>query len=172
MFRQPVDPLGDGLTAANAQGEEYLTDVLGILSGDGHRVGAVAVADHHEILGANDRAQLAELRRIFNARLTGHWMREGVTIVDPATTWIDAGVTLEPDVEIGPGTQLQGRTAIASGARIGPGCLLADTTVGANAAVTHSFCRSARIGAGARVGPFADLGPGSEVPGSEGAQST
>ena len=88
------------LTAANAQGEEYLTDVLGILGGDGHRVGALTVADHHEILGANDRAQLAELRRVFNARLTGHWMREGVTIIDPATTWIDVEVELEPDAVV------------------------------------------------------------------------
>src|SRR6185437_15741376 len=88
------------LTSANAQGEEYLTGVL-------------TVADHHEILGANDRAQLAELRRTFNARLTGHWMREGVTIIDPATTWIDVQVRLEPDTVVLPNTQLCGETRIA-----------------------------------------------------------
>jgi bifunctional UDP-N-acetylglucosamine pyrophosphorylase/glucosamine-1-phosphate N-acetyltransferase len=151
------------LTAANAQGEEYLTDVLGILSGDGHRVGALAVADHHEILGANDRAQLAELRRIFNARLTGHWMREGVTIVDPATTWIDVQVELEPDVVVHPNTQLCGETRIAGGAEVGPNCTLTGTLVGAGARVTNATADGAQIGDGASVGPYTYLRPGTRL---------
>jgi bifunctional UDP-N-acetylglucosamine pyrophosphorylase/glucosamine-1-phosphate N-acetyltransferase len=155
----------------NVKGEEYLTDVVAILHADGHRAGFVRAADPAEVEGVNDRVQLARARRLYNDRVLERWMLAGVTIVDPATTWIDADVTLERDVEIGPGSQLRGRTVIEAGALIGPGCLLADTTVAANAAVTHSVCVSARIGAGASVGPFADLGPGSEVPGSEGAQS-
>jgi bifunctional UDP-N-acetylglucosamine pyrophosphorylase / glucosamine-1-phosphate N-acetyltransferase len=152
----------------NAKGEEYLTDVVAILRADGHRAGVVRAADPTEVEGVNDRVQLAKVRRLYNDRVVDHWMRAGVTIVDPATTWIDADVALAADVEIGPGSQLQGATIIEAGARIGPGCLLADTTVAAGAAVTHSVCVSARIGPGARVGPFADLGPGCEVPGSEG----
>jgi bifunctional UDP-N-acetylglucosamine pyrophosphorylase/glucosamine-1-phosphate N-acetyltransferase len=148
------------LTRANAQGEEYLTDVLGILAGDGHRVGALTVADHHEILGANDRAQLAELRRIFNARLTAHWMREGVTIVDPATTWIDVQVRLEPDVVVQPNTQLCGATRIAGGAEVGPNCTLTATVVGAGARVTNATTEGAIIGEAATVGPYTYLRPG------------
>lgn len=151
------------LTAANAQGEEYLTDVLGILGADGHRVGALPVADHHEILGANDRAQLAELRRVFNARLTGHWMREGVTIIDPATTWIDVQVELEPDVVVHPNTQLCGETRIASGAEIGPNCTLTRTVVGAGARVTNSTTDGAEIGEDATVGPYTFLRPGTRL---------
>ena len=154
----------------NAKGEEYLTDVLAILRADGHRAGFVRAGDPAEVQGVNDRVQLARARRLYNERVLRGWMLSGVTIVDPATTWIDAGVTLDGDVEIGPGTQLQGRTVVRVGAKIGPGCSLADTTVGPGAVVTHSVCVSARIGAGAVVGPFASLGPGSEVPASEGAQ--
>ena len=154
----------------NAKGEEYLTDVLAILRADWHRAGFLRAPDPAEVEGVNDRAQLARARRLYNDRVVRRWMLAGVTVVDPATTWIDADVTLEADVEIGPGTQLQGRTAIGRGARIGPGCLLADTTVAPGAAVTHSVCVSAAIGAGATVGPFAHLVPGTEVPGSEGAQ--
>lgn len=151
------------LTAANAQGEEYLTDVVGILGRDGHRVGALTVADHHEILGANDRAQLAELRRVFNAWLTGHWMREGVTIVDPATTWIDVQVELEPDVVIHPNTQLCGETRIATGAEVGPNCTLTDTVVGAGARVTNATTEGAQIGPEAMVGPYTYLRPGTQL---------
>ncbi|WP_312886730.1 bifunctional UDP-N-acetylglucosamine diphosphorylase/glucosamine-1-phosphate N-acetyltransferase GlmU [Actinocrinis puniceicyclus] len=151
------------LTTANAQGEEYLTDVLGILAGDGHRVGALTVADHHEILGANDRAQLAQLRRIFNARLTGHWMREGVTIVDPDTTWIDVQVALEPDVVLLPNTQLCGATRIAVGAEVGPNCTLTDTVVGSGARVTNATTEGAVIGEAATVGPYTYLRPGTRL---------
>jgi len=154
----------------NVKGEEYLTDVVAILRGDGRRAGLFRASDPAELAGVNDRVQLARARRVYNDRVLNRWMLAGVTIVDPATTWIDADVTLAADVEIGPGTQLEGRTIVEAGARIGPGCLLADTSVARNATVTHSVCVSARIGAGAVVGPFAHLGPGSDVPGSEGAQ--
>jgi bifunctional UDP-N-acetylglucosamine pyrophosphorylase / glucosamine-1-phosphate N-acetyltransferase len=145
--------------------------VVAILRADGHRAGFFRATDPTEVEGVNDRVQLAKARRLYNDRVLGHWMLAGVTIFDPATTWIDADVRLAADVEIGPGSQLQGRTTIEAGARIGPGCLLTDTVVAAGATVTHSVCVSARIGPGASVGPFADLGPGSEVPGNEGVQS-
>jgi bifunctional UDP-N-acetylglucosamine pyrophosphorylase / glucosamine-1-phosphate N-acetyltransferase len=147
----------------NAKGEEYLTDVVAILRAEGHRVASVLIADNSEVSGVNDRAQLAHARQILNSRLLGAWMRAGVTVVDPATTMIDAGVIIEPDAEIGPGTQLEGRTVIEAGAKVGPGCLLRDTAVGRGATVTYAVCESALIGPGAAVGPFIHLPPGSRV---------
>ena len=158
--------LGDAVKRVptdNAKGEEYLTDVIAILRAEGHHVASVTLEDPDEVLGVNDRAQLARARQIFNARLLSSWMGAGVTVVDPATTWIDTGVSLARDVEIGPGTQLEGRTAVAAGARVGPGAQLRDTTVGEGASVIQSVCREAEIGAGAVVGPFAYLPPGSRV---------
>jgi bifunctional UDP-N-acetylglucosamine pyrophosphorylase/glucosamine-1-phosphate N-acetyltransferase len=158
--------LGDAVKRVptdNAKGEEYLTDVVAILRAEGQHVASVTLADPDEVLGVNDQAQLARARHILNARLLGSWMGAGVTIVDPATTWIDTGVSLARDVEIGPGTQLEGRTAVGAGARVGPGSQLRDTAVGEGAIVIQSFCRGADIGAGAVVGPFAYLPPGSKV---------
>ncbi|HEX4830735.1 MAG TPA: bifunctional UDP-N-acetylglucosamine diphosphorylase/glucosamine-1-phosphate N-acetyltransferase GlmU [Trebonia sp.] len=143
----------------NSQGQEYLTDVLGILRGDGHPIGSVVAADPGEIQGVNDRVQLAAARRGLNDRLlTGH-MLGGATIFDPATTWVDVGVTIGPDAEIGPNTQLLGATAIAGGARVGPNCVLEDTAVGADAVILNTVSRQASIGAGATLGPNVYLRP-------------
>jgi bifunctional UDP-N-acetylglucosamine pyrophosphorylase/glucosamine-1-phosphate N-acetyltransferase len=151
------------VATSNAQGQEYLTDVVAIMRGDGHLAGAVLAVDPAEIQGVNDRVQLAQVRRAFNGRLLEAWMRAGVTIMDPASTWIDVGVTLAPDVEILPGTHLEGSTSIGPGARIGPGCLLRDTSVGPDATVTYAVCESAEIASGADVGPFARLRPGTLI---------
>jgi bifunctional UDP-N-acetylglucosamine pyrophosphorylase/glucosamine-1-phosphate N-acetyltransferase len=151
----------------NVKGEEYLTDAVGLLRSDGHPVASVQCTDPDEVLGVNDQAQLAWARRVLNERVLGGWMRAGVTIHDPGSTWIDVGVRLEPDTEIGPGTQLEGQTQIAARARIGPGCLLRDTTVAAGATVIQSVCESAVIGPGASVGPFAHLVPGTTLAGGE-----
>ena len=144
----------------NAKGEEYLTDVVSILRGDGYPVATAACEDAEEVLGVNDQAQLAWSRRVLNERLLGNWMRAGVTIIDPASTWIDVGVTLQPGAKIGPGTQLEGSTTIAAGAHIGPGCLLRDTAVEDGATVVNSVCESAVIASGVTVGPFAHLSGG------------
>src|SRR6201985_1994492 len=151
------------VATGNAQGQEYLTDVVGILRGDGHPAGTVLAADPAEIQGVNDRVQLAQARRICNDRLLEGWMRAGVTVVDPATTYLDVQVRLAPDVELGPGTHLEGATRIGAGARIGPGCVLRDTTVAADATVVYAVCDTAEIGAGADVGPFARLRPGTRI---------
>jgi bifunctional UDP-N-acetylglucosamine pyrophosphorylase / glucosamine-1-phosphate N-acetyltransferase len=144
----------------NSQGEEYLTDTLAILRAAGHRVGARVAADHREILGVNDRVQLAEARRVRNDRLLEAAMRAGVTVVDPATTWLDVQVSYEPDAVVHPNTQLQGATHVAAGAEVGPNCTLTDTVVGAGARVSNTTAQGARIGAGASVGPYAYLRPG------------
>ncbi|MEV7965455.1 bifunctional UDP-N-acetylglucosamine diphosphorylase/glucosamine-1-phosphate N-acetyltransferase GlmU [Sphaerisporangium sp. NPDC088356] len=148
------------VSTANSQGEEYLTDVLSILREDGHRVGAYVAGDHVEVEGVNDRVQLAFARTVLNTRILETHMRAGVTIVDPATTWADVEVTIAPDAVIQPGTQLHGRTAIASEAVVGPATTLTDTVVGAGAVVRNSVCEGAEIGDGASVGPFAYLRPG------------
>ncbi len=151
------------LPSANAQGQEYLTDVVGILRGDGHPVGTLVAADATEVEGVNDRVQLAQARRIYNNRLLEHWMRAGVTIIDPATTWLDVQVTLAQDVEIGPSTQLQGRTTVGTGAQVGPGVVLKDTVVGAGASVINAVCDQSEIGPEATVGPYTRLRPGSRL---------
>jgi len=148
------------VSSANAQGEEYLTDVLAILREDGHRVGAHIAADHVEVEGVNDRVQLAAARQVLNRRILERHMRDGVTVVDPASTWIDADVVLEPDVVIHPNTRLHGGTSVAEGAEIGPDSTLTDTVVGADAVVRNTVAQGARIGPRAQVGPFAYLRPG------------
>ncbi|GAA1985316.1 bifunctional UDP-N-acetylglucosamine diphosphorylase/glucosamine-1-phosphate N-acetyltransferase GlmU [Kitasatospora viridis] len=158
--------LGDALARIgtdNAQGEEYLTDTLEILRAAGHRVGAVVAEDHREILGINDRVQLAEARRLLNDRLLERAMRAGVTVVDPATTWIDVQVSYEQDVLLHPGTRLRGATFLAEGCEVGPDTTLTDTEVGAGATVASSTVERARIGAGATVGPYAYLRGGVEL---------
>ncbi len=141
----------------NSQGEEYLPDVLGILRDAGHRVGAERAADHGELAGVNNRVQLAVARRTLNDRLLEEAMLAGVTIVDPATTWLDVTVTYEPDAVVHPGTQLLGTTHLAAGAEVGPGSRLRDTSVGERAVVVHTVADNARIGAGANVGPYTYL---------------
>jgi bifunctional UDP-N-acetylglucosamine pyrophosphorylase/glucosamine-1-phosphate N-acetyltransferase len=151
------------LTTGNAKGEEYLTEALTILRDDGLDVGTVWCADFDEILGVNDQAQLARARRVLNDRLLGSWMGTGVTILDPASTWVDVGVVLEPGAQIGPATQLQGGTTVGAGARVGPGCLVRDSVIAAEATVIQSVCERAVVGPGATVGPYAHLTAGARV---------
>jgi bifunctional UDP-N-acetylglucosamine pyrophosphorylase/glucosamine-1-phosphate N-acetyltransferase len=148
------------ITTDNAQGEEYLTDVIRVLVATGAVVMSVAVADHLEVMGVNDRVQLAAARRAIRDRIVDHWMRAGVTIVDPATTWMGVRVTLEADVTIHQNTQLHGATHIARMAEVGPDCTLRNTLVGEGATVIKSHCTGAEIGPEANVGPFAYLRPG------------
>ncbi|MBO4256672.1 bifunctional UDP-N-acetylglucosamine diphosphorylase/glucosamine-1-phosphate N-acetyltransferase GlmU [Streptomyces griseorubiginosus] len=147
----------------NSQGEEYLTDVLGILREAGHRVGASVAGDHREIAGINNRVQLSEARRILNDRLLTRAMLDGVTVIDPATTWVDVTVTFERDAVVHPGTQLHGSTHIGEGAEVGPNCRLTDTRVGAGARVDNAVADSAEVGPEAKVGPYAYLRPGTRL---------
>jgi len=148
------------LRPQNAQGELYLTDLVGIARADGRRVGALTCDDPWLVEGVNDRVQLAALGAELNRRLVEHWMRAGVTVVDPATTWLDVEVRLAPDVHIEPGVQLRGRTVVGEGAVLGPDSTLADMEIGAGASVIRTHGRESKIGPGASVGPFAYLRPG------------
>jgi bifunctional UDP-N-acetylglucosamine pyrophosphorylase/glucosamine-1-phosphate N-acetyltransferase len=157
------------LDTDNAQGELYLTDIVGQAVAEGLPVGAHVLEDVWQTEGVNDRTQLARLGRELNRRLTEHWMREGVTIIDPDTTWIDSAVTLAPDVTLLPGTQLLGATAVESGATIGPDTTLRNVEVGADASVIRTHGADVIIGPGATVGPFSylrvgtDLGEGGKI---------
>jgi bifunctional N-acetylglucosamine-1-phosphate-uridyltransferase/glucosamine-1-phosphate-acetyltransferase GlmU-like protein len=111
----------------------------------------------------HDRVQLAAAHHAYNARLLEAHMRAGVTIVDPSTTWVDADVRLEPDVTLWPSVELRGKTTVGAGASIGPDVSLTDTTVGAGARLTRAVAVEARVGAGATVGPFAYLRPGTDL---------
>ena len=147
------------LSTDNAQGEEYLPDVIAILAADGHRVGALR-ADAAETAGVNDRVQLAAAHRAYNARLLAAHMRAGVTVVDPATTWVDAAVTIEADATLLPSVELHGATHVAAGAVIGPQTSLTDVTVGAGSRLDRVVGNQAGVGADVTVGPFAYLRPG------------
>ncbi|HET6949208.1 MAG TPA: sugar phosphate nucleotidyltransferase [Acidimicrobiales bacterium] len=164
VFRRGLlSPALRRITRDNVQGELYVTDVVEVLAAAGHPVVSVVADDAEETQGVNDRAQLAvaeaELRRRTNTR----WMLAGVSIVDPAGTYVDATVRLAPDVTLFPGTVLQGTTTVGTGSEIGPGTRLTDTRVGERARVTESVAHLAEIGDDAVVGPFAVLEPGARV---------
>jgi bifunctional UDP-N-acetylglucosamine pyrophosphorylase/glucosamine-1-phosphate N-acetyltransferase len=152
-----------GLSADNDQGEEYLTDVIGLLVRAGHRVGGHTAAAANETLGCNNRAELAALGARLRDRVNDGWMRAGVTLVDPATTWIDVTVAVGTDALVEPNTQLRGATTIGAGATVGPDTTLTDTTVGEGASVVRAHALGAVVGPEASVGPFAYLRPGTRL---------
>ncbi len=147
----------------NSKGEYYLTDMVQLARDAGLTVGAFPIDDVSQTEGANDRKQLAELGRVMNRRIVDRWMLEGVTVMDPATTWIDTDVTIAPDVTILPGVQLLGATVIGEDAVIGPDTTLKDCDVGTGARVVRTHGELAVIGADAVVGPFSYLRPGTEL---------
>lgn len=164
VFRADVLRAGlASLTADNAQGELYLTDVVRYARTAGGHVHPQVLEDHWQAEGINDRVQLAAMGREVHHRLCEKWMRSGVTIVDPATTWIQDSVSIEQDVTLLPGTHLEGATTIKAGATIGPDTTLVDVEVDEGATVVRSHCSLAVIGAGAVVGPYALLRPGTEL---------
>lgn len=144
----------------NSQGEMYLTDVIGLLRDAQETVAAEIAADTAATFGINDRVQLAEAGRVLNDRIVRRWQREGVTVVDPATTWIDDDAKLAPDVTLLPNTHISGATVVESGALIGPDTSLVDCEVGQDAVIRRTDATLAVIGAGANIGPFAYVRPG------------
>jgi bifunctional UDP-N-acetylglucosamine pyrophosphorylase/glucosamine-1-phosphate N-acetyltransferase len=147
----------------NAKGEYYLTDTVQLARESGLHVGAHVIDDVLQTEGVNDRAQLARIGAAMNERIVDRWMRDGVTVMDPATTWLDADVVLAPDVTILPGVQLLGATVVQEDAVVGPDTTLKDCEIGSGARVTRSHGELAVIGAGATVGPFAYLRPGTTL---------
>jgi bifunctional UDP-N-acetylglucosamine pyrophosphorylase/glucosamine-1-phosphate N-acetyltransferase len=163
-FRQSIlAPALRRLSPENAQGEYYLTDVVAVLHDAGYLVSAVVADDHRETQGVNDRVQLAAAEAELRRRTNDGLLRQGVTMLDPERTYVDATVQVGNDVTLFPGTLLQGRSVIGAGAEIGPDTRLVDCVVGEGAVVAQTAGRDAEIGAGAIVGPFAALEPGSSV---------
>ena len=148
----------------NAQGEYYLTDVIAVLTGTGHRVEAVVARDAAETQGVNDRVQLSvaesELRRRTNESL----LRSGVTMLDPSSVFVDTTVQVGQDVTLFPGVILQGATVVGDGTELGPNTRLVDCQVGDDCVIEQTTARSARIGDRCTVGPYASFGPGAELP--------
>jgi bifunctional UDP-N-acetylglucosamine pyrophosphorylase / glucosamine-1-phosphate N-acetyltransferase len=151
------------LAPSNDQGELYLTDVLAVVREAGKPLGAYLIDDLWQTEGVNDRIQLSRMNAELNRRILLRWMREGVTVVDPASTWVHASVDLAPDVILLPGTSLEGATSVAAGAQIGPDTTLIDVEVGENAVVARTHASLSVIGPGANVGPYAHLRPGTTL---------
>jgi bifunctional UDP-N-acetylglucosamine pyrophosphorylase/glucosamine-1-phosphate N-acetyltransferase len=157
--------LWDALPRLNAspKGEYYLTDLVAQAVAAGGAVAAVTIDDEDEVIGINNRAQLAEAEAALRRRINSHWMLAGVTLVDPATTYIEPGVELQSDTTILPNTHLQGRTTIAAGCVLGPNTIVRDTVIGADCHVEASVLEGAYLAEDVRVGPFAHLRPGARL---------
>jgi bifunctional UDP-N-acetylglucosamine pyrophosphorylase/glucosamine-1-phosphate N-acetyltransferase len=155
LLADALERIGD----ENDQGEQYLTDVVGVLVGDGHLVGAFA-ADEEEGLGVNSQAQLAEAAAVLRRRINSALLEAGVWMLDPSRVYIDADVAVAPGAEIYPDVYLTGSTEVALGASIGPGAQIHDSTIGEQSTVVNAVLSEATVGAGAMVGPYAYLRPG------------
>lgn len=160
--RDLLGPALRRISPQNAQAEYYLTDVIGVLSAMGHRVGAVS-APALETQGVNDRWQLALAERELRSRTNRHWLLNGVTMLDPRQTFVDTDVHIGQDVTLYPGTILQGRTSIGSGCDIGPNVRLADCTVGDNCRIDTAVAHESTIGNNSEIGPYAFLAPGTSI---------
>jgi bifunctional UDP-N-acetylglucosamine pyrophosphorylase/glucosamine-1-phosphate N-acetyltransferase len=148
------------LSADNAQGELYLPQVVDLLHAERRTIRAHRAADAAVVLGVNDRVQLADVRAVAQRRILEAHMRAGVTVVDPASTLVDVGVTIGPDTVIQPATALRGTTTVGANAHLGPSTTIIDSTIGDDATVLQSYLQDATLEAGASVGPFAYLRPG------------
>lgn len=155
------DLLFDGLArldARNAQGELYLTDLVHVFRGDGHVVGALVLEDPEEMQGVNTRGELALSAAVLRDRVLSRWMEDGVTMEDPATTWIEPDVTLARDIVLGPGVVLRGRTAVGEGCVLGPGVLCVDATLAEGVTVgAHAVLERVRCPKGLVVPPLSHL---------------
>jgi len=153
----------DDLSSDNAQGEYYLTDVIKIMRDRGELVTAHISDDPAINLGVNNRADLSVVETEARRRILRRHMLDGVTIVDPATTWIDAGVTIGKDTRIEPGTAIRGASEIGEEAVIGPHSTVIDSGIGSGCEVIHSYLNLCELADGCRVGPFAYLRPGAKL---------
>jgi bifunctional UDP-N-acetylglucosamine pyrophosphorylase/glucosamine-1-phosphate N-acetyltransferase len=159
LLREALSEVGTD----NAQGEKYLTDVVSIARGRGLTVHAHLVADLWQTEGVNDKVQLARLGAELNRRTVERAMRDGAIVIDPATTWLDADVTIGPDTVVHPHTQVLGASTVGRDCVLGPDTTLRDVEVGDGASVVRTQAELAEIGPGATVGPFSYLRPGTRL---------
>jgi bifunctional UDP-N-acetylglucosamine pyrophosphorylase/glucosamine-1-phosphate N-acetyltransferase len=151
------------LSPENAQGEYYLPDAIAVLRDAGHKVIAITADDPREAIMVNDRVELALAETELRSRINRTWMRAGVTMVDPAHTYIDAGVELEHDVRLLPNTILEGRTVVGTGSVVGPSVTLTDVVVGERTRIVNAVARECEIGDDCEIGPYAYLRPGTRL---------
>jgi bifunctional UDP-N-acetylglucosamine pyrophosphorylase / glucosamine-1-phosphate N-acetyltransferase len=147
----------------NDQGEYYLTDVIGLLVAEGGRVEALRASDPQSALGINDRIELSAAAAILRQRILRDLMLSGVTVVDPASTYVDATVQVGQDTILHPMSILQGRTVIGADCEIGPSARIIDSTLSDRVRVHESVVAASSVGAGSRIGPFANLRPGCQL---------
>ena len=152
-----------GLSNDNAQGEYYLPDVLPALRAAGHAVGAHLTADLAVTMGVNNRADLAAVEAEGRRRILEAHMLAGVTVVDPASTWVEVEVEIAPDARIEPATSLRGTTRVGAGTTVGPLSTVIDSELGEGVSVPHSYLVECAVADGASVGPFAYLRPGAQL---------
>lgn len=158
FLRESLQTLGTD----NSQGEMYLTDVIARAAESGAGVGSYILSDNIQAEGVNDLVQLANLRSVKNRRIQEAWMRTGVQIIDPTTTYIDVDVTLDPDAVIKPGTILGGSTHVGAFAVVGPHSEVTNSNIGEHAKVPHAVVTNATIGAGEEIAPFSAIDGGGE----------
>ncbi len=147
----------------NAQGEYYLPDVIGILQQQGYTIGAVAAASFDETMGVNDRVALSQAEQLMRERLNRWHMQQGVTIIDPQSTYIEADVQIGQDVVLYPGTHLKGQTVIGEDCVIGPSTEIKDSTIESQTTVKLSVVHDSLVGKQVTVGPFAHIRPQSQI---------
>ncbi|MBN1667691.1 MAG: bifunctional UDP-N-acetylglucosamine diphosphorylase/glucosamine-1-phosphate N-acetyltransferase GlmU [Anaerolineales bacterium] len=147
----------------SSKGEYFLTDLASIARQDGHDIQAVTIEDDEEIIGINTRVHLAEASQVMQRRINQSWMLAGVTLVDPAATYIEPGVVIGPDTTIWPNTHLQGSTRIGKGCSIGPNTIVQDTQVGDRCKVLSSVLEQAHLEIGVEIGPFGHLRKGAHL---------
>jgi bifunctional UDP-N-acetylglucosamine pyrophosphorylase / glucosamine-1-phosphate N-acetyltransferase len=150
----------------SAKGEYYLTEVIAMAVESGEEVESLCIEDVDEIMGVNDRVQLAAASRELRRRTAERLMLDGVTIIDPDTAYIDAGVKIGQDTTIFPNTTIGGRTTIGRDCRIGPDSQLIDATIGDGCRVWATVVESSEVGTGVTIGPFSHLRPGAKIAGS------
>lgn len=158
-----VEPLLDRLSSNNAQGEYYLTDIFSLLVLNCEKTGAYSVSDYQEIMGTNDRVQLAWAEKIMRLRICHKLMKEGVSILDPSTTWIDADVEVGPETILLPQTIIKGGTKIGGNCHIGPNVTIDSCSLGTGVVVRYAVMEGATVDDDSTVGPFAYLRPGAQI---------
>jgi bifunctional UDP-N-acetylglucosamine pyrophosphorylase/glucosamine-1-phosphate N-acetyltransferase len=151
------------IRAENAQREYYLTDAVTLLAAEPGGVATVPVGRREEMLGINSREELAEAEQAMRRLILARLMASGVTVVDPATTFVDSGVRIGRDATIHPMSMITGQTEIGAGCVIGPGARIRDSVIGPGVRIWDSSLEEARVGAGSVVGPYAHLRPGTVV---------
>ncbi|WP_141503717.1 bifunctional UDP-N-acetylglucosamine diphosphorylase/glucosamine-1-phosphate N-acetyltransferase GlmU [Paenibacillus luteus] len=151
------------VTSNNAQGEFYLTDVIGLFRESGESVQGYCTSDLAEAIGVNDRVALAEAERFMRERINRNHLLGGVTLIDASSTYIEAGVQIGADTVIYPGTVLRGSTVIGEDCVIGPQADISDSTIGNGASIKYSVVAESVVGDESTVGPYANLRPGSKL---------